>query len=389
MEVKRTGNPLIYILQKTAGSMPGILLSSIIVIFLIAFASPTLSEDAEIPRIWSQVQHYTWTGQTSRPEQIRVTIDGKPLPYDSRSYRQYKGTLHVTIPLAYGKENMIVISEGDRDIFRAKILSLAASEADFAEDYRFSPFHTMEKESGCASCHELAVEKISTQHGSRSGAICYPCHRQDFPANRISGHRAAGIDWDCLQCHNPEPAETPLADGLIVKFSVPVGDAAAELCYRCHKESEETFSNYEYVHGPVSMSACNACHDPHGADRKALVKKDTVSLCVECHGMEDILEKAVIHTPIKEKGCTVCHNPHGNNASYMLEADINAVCIRCHKQIQENNHPVNGHPTFMEGFRGDDSRTFRCTNCHDPHSSEFSYLISKGSVSEFCQTCHR
>jgi predicted CXXCH cytochrome family protein len=390
MEIRRAKSIITYILRNAPGSITGSLLSTILLIALIALASPTLSEDADIPHIWSQARHFTWTGQTSNPERIAVTIDGSPLPYDSVSYRLYDGTLHITIPLTYGEKKLITVKDGGDDIFRAEVLSLSTTEADFApEDFKFSPFHTEKKESPCRVCHEMTVKVSDTLPGGRSGAICYSCHRRDFPATRVSQHRAAGIDWDCLQCHAAEPVESAITKGLLVKYSVPEGDSAAELCYGCHKESEEKFSGYEYVHGPVSMSVCNACHDPHGADRKGLIRRDIVSICVECHGMEDIMEQPVIHRPIKEKGCPACHNPHGNNFSYMLDADINAVCTNCHKKIQENNHPVNNHPTFGGGYGGNENRTFRCTSCHDPHSSEFRYLISKAEVSEFCLTCHR
>lgn len=107
---------------------------------------------------------------------------------------------------------------------------------------------------------------------------------------------------DCQGCHNFQ-AEN--------KLHLPKN----EICYLCHKN----FIQGEFVHGPVSVGSCLACHDPHSSDHPSLLRESLETICFKCH-LEERLTKAM-HEKIIANGmlCVDCHDPHSRNIRYFLK----------------------------------------------------------------------
>lgn len=107
---------------------------------------------------------------------------------------------------------------------------------------------------------------------------------------------------NCLGCHNFQ-AEN--------KLKLPKN----EICFLCHKN----FIQGKFVHGPVSVGACLACHDPHSSDNPSLLRESLEKICFKCHH-EDRLAKAM-HEKIIANGmlCVDCHNPHSQKVRYFLK----------------------------------------------------------------------
>jgi predicted CXXCH cytochrome family protein len=88
-----------------------------------------------------------------------------------------------------------------------------------------------------------------------------------------------------------------------------------ELCLGCHLD----FIQGAYVHGPVAVNDCLACHEPHSASQPALLKHARNELCSTCH--QEARLAAKMHTQVAKNnmGCLDCHNPHFGNSPLFLD----------------------------------------------------------------------
>ncbi|NDY41412.1 cytochrome C [Dissulfurirhabdus thermomarina] len=120
------------------------------------------------------------------------------------------------------------------------------------------------------------------------------------PAERRSSHRPYA-EKRCTDCHD---------------FSTRVGllHPRTELCFTCHKG----FVRGPFVHGPVAVGDCLACHLPHTSPNPALLREDRTAICQRCHREERLA--AALHRKVVEHGmnCVDCHDPHYGDARYFL-----------------------------------------------------------------------
>lgn len=88
-----------------------------------------------------------------------------------------------------------------------------------------------------------------------------------------------------------------------------------ELCGLCHINLIQG----KNVHGPVAVSACLACHDPHSSENPSLLLKSLAAICFKCHKEERLA--AGMHDKIMSRGmlCVDCHDPHSGNMRYFLK----------------------------------------------------------------------
>ncbi len=187
----------------------------------------------------------------------------------------------------------------------------------------------------------------------------------------------------CAPCHDMNPAA--------VRLSADTQEENA--CGTCHKRMLDR----ESVHGPAAVWACSTCHDPGSVPNKYRLKAEESELCNSCHvdKMEDFKSRYFAHGPVGAGLCTVCHDPHASDHVSFLHGRPNAVCLACHEGLDKGTHVVRGvggkaHP--LEGPRNplNESKTFSCVSCHDPHGGEAQYLFVRGAKSTFslCQECH-
>lgn len=87
------------------------------------------------------------------------------------------------------------------------------------------------------------------------------------------------------------------------------------LCYQCHDDFSR---KYKVVHGPAAGGYCTACHEPHLAKTKKLLKRANQQLCFYCHSAPQVLKNKA-HKDIADANCTTCHNPHGGRDRIMLK----------------------------------------------------------------------
>ena len=111
-------------------------------------------------------------------------------------------------------------------------------------------------------------------------------------------------------------------------------------------------------HGPYAAKLCGACHE--AAATNALVAPRD-QLCFRCHEIR--LDKRYIHGPVAAGGCLVCHDPHSSQYRYLLVSESDSFCFYCHDRATVA--AIAGHEGLESG----------CTGCHDAHSSDRTFLL--------------
>lgn len=204
-------------------------------------------------------------------------------------------------------------------------------------------------------------------------------------------------------------------------------------CLQCHVELIPDFKR-SWVHNPFETERCTTCHTPHGRIETTTVfggitqvwnrtrtlvewlplkiildvfggggggatdtvgeiksqteKKDAGErselvmpldqLCWMCHGdMGPKRNETYAHAPFKNGNCTDCHDPHASDFDILLTMDVRDLCITCHRLGPELQRAQVHAP--VEGMF--------CTNCHDPHASTFRGMLVDNQR-DLCFTCH-
>ncbi len=112
----------------------------------------------------------------------------------------------------------------------------------------------------------------------------------------------------CTRCH---PKERSLALEM---------ETEKNLCFNCHEHDaiKERIGGFPFVHGPVAVHGCIACHDPHESLNERLLSEKVPKLCYLCHDRKPVLSNPV-HRDLDEEKCLGCHDPHGGKDRYFLE----------------------------------------------------------------------
>lgn len=105
----------------------------------------------------------------------------------------------------------------------------------------------------------------------------------------------------CESCHDKEK------EGGLIK-------PLKELCAVCHPN----YPSGEFQHGPAAVRDCLACHLPHSASAKPLLKREINEVCATCHHEERLSAKMHANFSGKKMKCTDCHDPHGGEIRYFL-----------------------------------------------------------------------
>jgi predicted CXXCH cytochrome family protein len=161
-------------------------------------------------------------------------------------------------------------------------------------------------------------------------------------------------------------------------------------------ECHNSYVKKRHVHKPVALGVCKYCHrlvDPKEHSFKLFRTKK--ELCGSCHqeqtrelniipSVEQLRAKApqvskgkYLHKPLREGKCIDCHNPHSSNYKFLLaSAKVADACRECH---EKNEIAKNPHKPVAEG---------ECNLCHNSHSSNYRHLLID-NPKPLCFSCHK
>ena len=190
------------------------------------------------------------------------------------------------------------------------------------------------------------------------------------------------------ECH------TDRADKEYVHGPVDLGDCNA--CHEAVSEKEHTFKpkhkgaalcsssschleqiSKKHVHEPAGKGQCTECHDPHSSDNKALLTGSTVAeTCEQCHNVTEGM--ANLHGPTAVGECSICHDPHDSDYKGLLTIEPKELCFSCHESTKDE---LEKFEFVHKPATGD------CTGCHDPHGAN-NWQMLKAPAPQMCYPCH-
>jgi DmsE family decaheme c-type cytochrome len=161
----------------------------------------------------------------------------------------------------------------------------------------------------CASCHSVHVAKDPVLDRAEQSRVCYTCHKnQQAKFLQASRHPVREAQMSCSECHNVHGED---GTGLLVKTT------SRDKCVACHAEKRGPLL---WEHAPVAED-CTLCHDPHGSNQPALLKKRVPQLCQQCHSPSG-------HPSVRYDGAKL-------PSAYMQAKG----CLNCHSAVHGSNHP--------------------------------------------------
>jgi predicted CXXCH cytochrome family protein len=245
----------------------------------------------------------------------------------------------------------------------------------------------------CDGCHsvnfDIATKTVTEWnvgcercHGSGEAHVVRPTRDNILNPSRFDYVHANDIR---IQCHSQgQPLTNPIQGRY---YDWPVGfDAGKNLAnywkLEEHKLGESTFTHFpdgtghknrmqgnDFVQSLMYARGvtCFSCHDPHGGDNLAMVRKTGNALCLDCHGPNS---QAGPHAPTIEQHT---HHKAGSTGS---------ECITCHmpkieQTIADQN--VRSH-TFHFVTPGDTDALKipnACNLCHTDKSTEWATAALK------------
>ena len=157
------------------------------------------------------------------------------------------------------------------------------------------------KDGDCFSCHNPHASDHDNLLTQAPETLCFQCHDREEKANQSTSgvfHRAvSGLSHPAPFAHKPTGAAC--------------GAPLNSLCASCHEQGQQ---NLRVSHAPVSDTACDTCHAPHGSTQPSLLVEPQQELCLDCHEtMREPLARLNLHAPAATNDCSGCHQPHGSN----------------------------------------------------------------------------
>lgn len=252
----------------------------------------------------------------------------------------------------------------------------------------------------CTVCHESHTASHASLLRTAPRDLCASCHEDVFKAIGSMAHPHQPAEADCLTCHSPHATDS------MACLKAPPKD----LCLSCHAEVGRTISAATHPHtATTDERACLNCHSAHASDHEQQLLKDTIATCLDCHakpikvaenrivpGVPELAKEGYfLHGPVKLGDCSACHTVHGGSLGALLVEpypasfyqtytdDAYALCFKCHDK--ELMHQTDGpnQTRFRDGDRnlhavhvtsGPQGRS--CRACHAVHASQFESLMA-------------
>jgi predicted CXXCH cytochrome family protein len=252
--------------------------------------------------------------------------------------------------------------------------------------------HGPAAQGSCDMCHDPHVSDNDTLLRARGAELCAGCHEELTGSMAEAEFIHDPADGDCTDCHNPHSGPFPKM--------LPAEKRA--LCDECHDDVVAAAEESPVSHSAATTDEeCLNCHDPHATDSEPMLKKPQREVCLGCHdrplkaGDRTVIDMAawldkheVWHEPIREGNCAGCHQPHGGEHTALLKRPFPetfyapfdmkqyGLCFSCHKRTLVTTKTTRSLTGFRDGNRNlhflhvnRKERGRTCRACHEVHAS--------------------
>lgn len=117
------------------------------------------------------------------------------------------------------------------------------------------------------------------------------------------------IENKCNSCHPKEQSQY-MAEETFKKL-------CGSTCHE-HEPFNRRLAGHKFLHGPVAVKDCLACHDAHESIQPHLILEAVPKLCYLCHDRDSVASDPA-HRELKDDKCLGCHDPHGGGDRYFLK----------------------------------------------------------------------
>jgi predicted CXXCH cytochrome family protein len=203
-----------------------------------------------------------------------------------------------------------IVSPPDRSVVQEQRVALIGKISGvpgsfFAVTVNGAKFHIQTKGSEFFTLLTLqdGVNRIEITHEDRviwRGELYRGESASSGYGRTTSAHRTESRE-QCGECHADKGGGPTRASS----------DASA-LCYGCH----DRFEGKRYLHGPLAVGACLACHDPHRGYGTAHLREERGLLCANCHAARETSPTTACNA--SNKACADCHDPHQSDSRFLL-----------------------------------------------------------------------
>jgi predicted CXXCH cytochrome family protein len=91
---------------------------------------------------------------------------------------------------------------------------------------------------------------------------------------------------------------------------------ADKLCATCHQPNPGA-----YQHAPALLGDCSRCHTAHSSRfPHLLLQEKSAALCAPCHAAEEMPTRE-LHVGFGDRDCAECHDPHGSDRRFLLRPE--------------------------------------------------------------------
>ena len=173
----------------------------------------------------------------------------------------------------------------------------------------------------------------------------------------VSRHRTLSTFFDGVP--NLPPVEQLCEESMGDRYQEFYADLAAR---KAAGEVQDTDEEHRIVskHKPFAEKNCQGCHD---FKKTNLLLRPEDQLCFMCH--KDFIKGSYVHGPVSVGDCLACHLPHDSGYPALLQESKNKICEKCHT---EERVAVRMHEQVI-------SHGMQCVDCHDPHSGSVRYFL--------------
>jgi predicted CXXCH cytochrome family protein len=266
---------------------------------------------------------------------------------------------------------------------------------------KWLPYHVPDKGGDWWAPHY--PDPAGDNSGRPTGPLCDGCHSVNYD---IKTNTVAEWNVGCEMCHGAGSAHA--ANPRMVNILNPArqdATRASDTCIQCHSQGQPLKNPIagKFYDWPVGYHAglklsdfwkledhklgeLTFTHFPDGtAHKNRMQGNDFVQSLMYARGVT----------------CFSCHDPHGSDNEAMLRKPINEVCLSCHGPNTQNGpHTVSieAHTHHMKGSTGD-----QCVSCHMPRieqtvgkvnvaSHTFHFVTpdqtDKLGIPNACNSCH-